>query len=93
MPVKKRKTRSVAEAEGTITSIAFGSIDVDKIPPNIDFDDTASISTPNVNDINSSANSTDTYTEKINEFKKRSKSILFSRKLKRKSSKDGKRYT
>ena len=70
MPVKKRKTRSVAEAEGTITSIVFGSSDVDKIAPNIDSDDTASISTPNVNDINSSANSTDTYTEKVNELKK-----------------------
>ena len=70
MPIKKRKTRSVAEAEGTITSIVFGSSDVDEIAPNIDSDDTASICTPNVNDINSRANSTDTYTEKVNELKK-----------------------
>ena len=70
MPVTKRKTRSVAEAEGTITSIVFGSSEVDKIAPNIDSDDIASISTSNVNDINSSANSTDTYTEKVNEPKK-----------------------
>ena len=69
MPVKKRKTRSVAEAEGTITSIVFGSSGVDETAPNIDFDDTASTSTPNVN-ISSSANSTDIYTEKVNELKK-----------------------
>ena len=70
LPVKKRKTRSVAEAEGTITSIVFGSSDVDEIAPNIDSDDTASITIPNVNDINSSANSTDTHTAKVNELKK-----------------------